>query len=360
MIDIGVATTQMRFFLFIRRCALCFAIIAATGCKPRAQTEAAPPAGAQQTPVAAASAAAPTATETPTPAPEKSRVEKLADKVRPAVVLVTVFDPTGKLLRSGTGFFVSESGRIITTVRTIDGAVNAVAKASDGEIYNITSVLTSSSKLGVAILNADVKSVPALPLSEKALSETGTQAAVIGSALAGNDGKPLEATVAKNGGEQSSNELTLAATVPEASHGAPVVDDEGQVIGVVTERSKKEETSMIVRPASVLKSLAGEIQPNSVVKWPGEARPTPTPKPRLVYTPKPVYPSDARFSDGTARTGRYKIIFNGDGTAKTVQILNSTGVESLDSSAVKGLGQWKCEAGRDGAYIIVPLTFQSR
>ncbi len=350
----------MKVSLFIGRCSLCLAIIAATGCKPRAQTEAAPPTSAQPTPAQPAATVVPPAPETPTPTPEKSRIEKLADKVRPAVVLVTVFDPTGRLLRSGTGFFISETGRIITTTRTVEGAVNAVAKASDGEIYNISSVLISSSKLGVAILNADVKSVPTLPLSEKAASQASAQAAVIGSALAGNDGKPLEAPVAKNGGDQSANELILAAAVPEVSQGAPVVDDEGEVIGIVTERNKKEETSTIVRPASALKSLVGEIQPNSVAKWPGELRPSPTPKPRLVFTPKPIYPAEARFSDGTARTGRYKIIFNGDGTAKPVQILSSTGVETLDAAAVKALSQWKCEPGREGGYVIVPLTFQSR
>jgi TonB family protein len=238
--------------------------------------------------------------------------------------------------------------------------VNAVAKTSDGAIYNISSVLASSSKLDVAVLTAEVKTVPFLPLSEEGGPDTGDQAAVIGSAIAGNDGKSIEGAISKNESDPTGNDIALAALVPDITLGAPLVDESGEVVGVVTQRSKKEETSTVVRPASLLKSMVAEIQPNAVARWPGEVRPTPTPKPRLVYTPKPTYPAEARFSDGVARTGRYRVNFNLDGTAKNVQVMNSTGVEALDAAALKGLGQWKCEPGRDGGYVVVPLTFQSR
>lgn len=272
--------------------------------------------------------------------------------------MVTVFDPTGKLLRSGTGFFVSENGKIITNARTIDGALNAVAKAADGAIYNIASVLVNSSKFGVAILNAEAKAVPFLALSEKGAPDPGVPATVIGSALAEKNGGPIEGAATKNESDQAGNDISLAASVPEISLGAPVVDENGDVVGVVTERNKKEETSMVVRPASLLKSMVADLQPTTVAKWPGD-RPSPTPKPRLVHTPKPIYPTEARLSDGVARTGRYRVNFNLDGTVKTVQVLSSTGVEALDAAALKGLGQWKCEPGREG-FVVVPLTFQSR
>jgi TonB family protein len=275
------------------------------------------------------------------------------------VVLVTVFDPTGKLLRSGTGFFISDSGRILTTARTIEGAVNAVAKAADGGLYNISSIQASSIKLNLAILSADVKSVPFLPLSEKNKPGPDAQVAVIGSALAGSDGAPVERKTGGNESDGNENEFALAASVPEISLGAPVVDENGEVIGIVTERNKKDDASSIVRSIGAVKSVVAGIQPNATARWPGEVRPTPTPKPHLVYTPKPVYPAAARFSDGIARSGRYRVNFNVDGTVKNVQVMNSTGVEALDVASVKGLGQWKCEPGREG-YVIVPLTFQSR
>ncbi len=346
----------MRSFGLTIRGALCIAVILVAGCKPNAQSQASDQV-VQASPPPLPTATPPPMTPTPTATPEKSRLEKLAEKVRPAVILVTVFDSTGKLLRSGTGFFVSDNGRIVTTSRTLDGALNAVAKTGDGGIYNISSIATSSSKLGIAVLNADAKNVPFLPFSEKGRPDTTAQGTVVGSALAGNEGGPIEAAISEP--DPAGNEIALAAAVPEISLGAPLVDENGEVVGIVTERNKKDEKSSVARPASAVKTLVGELQPNTVAKWPGE-RPSPTPRPRLVYTPKPVYPAEARFSDGVARTGRYRVTFNVDGTAKTVQVMNSTGVETLDAAAVKGLGQWKCEPGRDGAFVIVPLTFQSR
>ncbi len=96
-----------------------------------------------------------------------------------------------------------------------------------------------------------------------------------------------------------------------------------------------------------------------MVRWPGEPRPTPTPRPRLVYMPKPVYPGEARFHDGVARAGRYRVNFDANGTVKNIQILQSTGNEILDRAAINGLQQWKAEPGREG-FVTVPLTFQSR
>ena len=75
--------------------------------------------------------------------------------------------------------------------------------------------------------------------------------------------------------------------------------------------------------------------------------------------PKPVYPSEARFHDGVARSGRYRLNFDANGTVKNIQILQSTGSEPLDRAAIAGLQQWKAEPGREG-FVTVPLTFQSR
>ncbi len=344
----------MKLFWLTIRYALCLAVLAATGCKRKAEPETVPQVTEQ------ASTPAPiTPVPTATPTPEKTHLEQLAEKIRPAVILITVFDPAGNLLRSGTGFFISDNGRIITASRTIEGAVNAVAKTADGGLYNISNVLVHSTKLDLAVLNADVKTVPFLPLAENAKPEPGTQVAVIGSSLAGSEGAPVEGKIAGNGAEESQNQFGLVAQVPEISLGAPVVGENGDVIGVVTERDQKEEGSTVIQSVNAVKSVVEEIQPNATARWPGEPRPTPTPRPRLVYTPKPIYPSEARFSDGVARSGRYRVNFNADGTVKNVQVLNSTGVEALDAASIKGLGQWKCEPGHEG-FVIVPLTFKSR
>src|SRR5712692_3043237 len=62
-----------------------------------------------------ASAAVAQATTTP-PATQAPSAEfrKVADKVGPAIIQVTMFDQFGQLLRTGTGFFISDDGQFVT------------------------------------------------------------------------------------------------------------------------------------------------------------------------------------------------------------------------------------------------------
>src|SRR5712691_6113424 len=79
----------------------------------------APAAGAQ---VSAAQANQP-------PAPD---FRKVSERVRPAVILISVFDEPGKLLRTGTGFFISQDGRFVTNWHVVADGAHAVAKTNDG------------------------------------------------------------------------------------------------------------------------------------------------------------------------------------------------------------------------------------
>src|SRR5205085_11899160 len=52
-------------------------------------------------------------------------VAKTAANVQQAVVAILVFEPSGKLLRTGTGVFVSENGKILTTRSLMGGRAHA-------------------------------------------------------------------------------------------------------------------------------------------------------------------------------------------------------------------------------------------
>src|SRR6266700_7649458 len=113
-----------------------------------------------------------------------SKIAELESKVRPSVIWVTAFDPKGNLLRTETGFFISADGRFITTAHAIEGAVNAVAKTGDGGIYNVSGVLAASTRLDVAVLQADIKRVPFLALNKYPDLGVGARVGIVGSGLA--------------------------------------------------------------------------------------------------------------------------------------------------------------------------------
>src|SRR5947208_9368018 len=301
------------------------------------QTQSPPPiATTAQSPTVAPVSPSPQANTSQTPSSELASLEA---KVRPSVIWVTTFDPKGNLLRTESGFFVSPDGRFITTAHAIEGGVNAVAKTADGGIYNVSGVLTVSKSADLAVLKAEVKPQKLLRFLD--LNKTGelsadARVAVVGSALAGNEGAPRETTITG----QSSERLEIAGTTAASSVGSPVVNDNGDVVGIVTAAGK----NTIARPVAALDSVLSRVTADTQARWPQMAgtSPTPhsTPKPRLLYAPAPSFPPGQSLP-GQAGTGRFRLTFDAQGNVTNIQIVASTGNPYFDQAAIKTLRQWK-------------------
>src|SRR5262245_41801532 len=159
------------------------------------QTQPPPITTTTQSPTAAPLSQSPRATPGQTPSSELGNLEA---KVRPSVIWVTTFDPKGNLLRTESGFFISADGRFVTTAHAVEGVANAVAKTADGGIYNVSGILTVSKSVDLAVLKADVrpqKLLRFLDLNKTGELLVGAKVAVVGSALAANEGTARETTI---------------------------------------------------------------------------------------------------------------------------------------------------------------------
>ena len=357
----------MRPFRLSLRCSLCLAIFATPGCGRKStgqivgELSAAAQSPSVPTPVQSpSSSASPNQAQSPQtgqrPALDLSQLE---NRVRPAVLWITIFDSSGKLLRTETAFFVSGDGRFVTTAHAIEGGINAVAKMVDGRIYDVSGVLAASTTLDLAVLQADVKYVPFLTLNKNPNLETDRRVGVVGSGLAGTDGAPRDVTILT----QQPDRLEIAGPISSNSIGSPIVSEKGEVVGVVTSAGEK----ATVRPSTAVESLLGGIASDAKPRWPEVAQavvtptpsPRPTPKPRLVYAPAPAFPSEVRSRPGATWSGRFRLNFNARGNVINVQVIQSTGNNVLDQSALSTLRQWKSAPGQEWA-ATVPVTFQSR
>jgi len=356
----------MRPFRLTIKCSLCLAIFATAGCGRKSTGQIVGELSAAQPPPVSTPVQSPGSSTSPgqaqspqagqRPALDLSRLE---NSVQPAVFWITVFDSSGKLLRTETAFFISGDGKFITTAHAIERGLNAVAKMADGRIYDVSGILAASTTLDVAVLQADVKYVPFLTLNKNPNLETDRRVGVVGSGLAGTDGAPRDMTIST----QQSDRLELAGPISANSIGSPVVSENGEVVGVVISAGEK----ATVRPSNAVDLLLGQIASDAKPRWPEIAQapvtPTPasrpTPKPRLVYAPPPAFPSEVRSRPGAAWSGRFRLNFNARGNVTNIQVVQSTGNNVLDQSALSTLRQWKSAPGQEWA-ATVPVTFQSR
>jgi TonB family protein len=339
--------------------------------------------------------ATPTATQTPaqvaqqTPSPPpvatppNADFGKVAGRVAPAVALISAFDASGKVLHSGSGWFVSADGRLITTADMVQGTAHAVAKVSDGRILNIIGILAAVPSLDVAVLKTETKKgVPCIVPNKSTRVEDGGPVAVVGSMLVRRQPVYFERTVAARGADAGGEWLGLSAATPGDCIGAPVINDRGEAIGIVTSQRPQGAVSNVVRNGAAIDSLLTRTNPRATATWqvvdnggtlgPGEA-PTATPikiakissvqsdqpgTSTLIYSPRPKYPVDARHSNAALQgEGRYRIHFSANGLVQDVAIVQSTHNAALDTAATQTLQKWKAAPGREWT-ATVPITFQ--
>ena len=310
----------------------------------------------------------PVIAETPTPtASAQADFDKVVQAAQPALVTVSVFDRTGKLTRSGAGFFISADGRIATALSNVEGAINAIA-SSGGKIYNVSGILAASPENNLAVVKADAKGVPFLPLSKAELDREGIAAAVVPTASRG-----VKAAMHGNlttASDADSSALQLNGENLTSVAGVPVVDEHGEVVAIATEDESGASLSSI-RSAKALAALV-KIPTAVTPTWPAAGSPTPSPSPKatpspsprapgaiggLVYTPQPRYPTAARFSYRAVEgSGRFQIQFDRNGNAAFVQTVQSTGSDVLDNAALDTLRQWRARPGVP-TQRTVPITF---
>jgi serine protease Do len=293
------------------------------------------------------------------------------------MILISVFDGSGKLLRNGTGFFVSADGRFITGRSVIEGGSHAVAKTSDGRIHNVNGILADAAPLDLAVLKAQPKQpVAFFSLNKASSTDLGTHVAIIGNPLTRKDLIIAHGTLSAKRSDQNGEAFELSTPIPTEALGAPAITENGEVVGVITHGAQGGSAN-ILRATSALNSLLTQITPATKTRWqlagvpgspaegPSPAKPkgpSPSPRPsaqsRLVYSPAPGYPSAARHSSSPSKgSGRFRITFGPNGEVKNVSIVQSTQNAMLDQAAVETLRKWKAQPGPEWT-ANVPISFQ--
>ncbi|RPI77452.1 MAG: serine protease [Desulfobacteraceae bacterium] len=187
---------------------------------------------------------------------EENQLKDLIKLVMPATVLVMTYDAKGKPLAQGSGFFVSETGELITNHHVFKNAESIEIKCPDNSVYKITLVIAEDLTSDLVKLQADTggKKVPWLQLN-KAKIEVGEKIVVIGSP------KGLEATVsdgivsAVRDVPGFGNIIQITAPISPGSSGSAVVNMKGEVIGVASSQMLEGQNLNFVVPAEKIMML---------------------------------------------------------------------------------------------------------
>jgi tetratricopeptide (TPR) repeat protein len=170
----------------------------------------------------------------PIPIEAQDLLPELVRRIKPSAVAIETYDSRGEKLLRGSGFFV-EADRIVTNRHVLEGAYKAEVHSSSGGVFPVKGVLAVDAEGDLALLKIDAPapSIRALPLDKTSPAE-GESVVVIGNPL-GLEGSVTNGIVsAVRDIPTFGRIIQITAPISSGSSGSPVVNMQGQVIGVAT------------------------------------------------------------------------------------------------------------------------------
>jgi hypothetical protein len=146
-------------------------------------------------------------------------IPDMVRRAKPAVVQIVALDFENKPVKSGTGFFISSDGNLLTNYHVVSGAHSLLAKTASGTIYVFKEIIAFSPKADVALLRFHVTDVPHLDLSSTADAVEGQRVLVIGNP-AGLEGTVSDGVISAFRDNRTMIQIT--APISHGSSGSPI------------------------------------------------------------------------------------------------------------------------------------------
>jgi S1-C subfamily serine protease len=221
---------------------------------------------------------------------QASPIPEIVTQTKPAVVEIVAMDQNGSPTTLGTGFFISSDGLVVTNLHVINGATSLAAISNNKAIFLFERVVAQPVGVDLAVLQFRANDVPFLKLGKSATAVEGQKVIVIGNPT-GLTGTVSDGIISAFGENRSLIQIT--APLSPGSSGSPVMNEDGQVIGVATLQIVEGQNLNFAIP--VEKVSAALVQPPSE-RLSGPALP--------IVPSTPATNAKAYFDNGVAALGK--------------------------------------------------------
>ncbi len=196
-------------------------------------------------------------------------LKDLARQAKSSVLLLRVLDGSGREAGSGTGFFASSDGLVVTNHHVISSARRIEAVQAEGSQLDILGVVATDEVNDLAVLQVDAGPTRPLRLAGVDVLEPGERIVVLGGplGLAGTLSEGIvsairETSELEHHADDASPLLQITAAISPGSSGSPVMKLNGEVIGVVVSQYRFGQNLNFAVPVSALHQLLERIGPD--------------------------------------------------------------------------------------------------
>jgi Tfp pilus assembly protein PilF len=216
-------------------------------------------------------------------------IPEIVAKAKPAVVEIVTTNATRTPKTLGTGFFISPDGLVVTNQHVIKGADSITAVSNNGAIFLLERVVAQPVGVDLVVLKFHALDVPFLKLGGSTVAVEGQKVIVIGNptGLMGTVSDGIISAFREN-----RSLIQITAPISPGSSGSPVMDENGQVIGVATLQSVEGQNLNFAIPVEQVLS-APLVQLLTGLPFSGETLPSATLRP--ANNAKPYFDSGLAY-----------------------------------------------------------------
>ena len=197
---------------------------------------------------------------------DPQQVTALVKAVRKSVVVITFTGRNGKQQGLGSGFVLSEDGLIATNLHVIGEGRPIAVQLLNGDSHEVVSIHATDKSQDLAILKIDAHKLPALPLGNSQSLSAGEPLIAIGNP----EGLKHSAVTGVSAVRQNFNGMDmiqLAMPIERGNSGGPVLNLQGEVVGLVTLKSLEQDNIGFAVAAERLVPLLEKPNPVAMSKW---------------------------------------------------------------------------------------------
>jgi TonB family protein len=276
---------------------------------------------------------------TPLDASAQKEISSLAAQIRPSVVAVFAYDGAGGVAASGVGFFVSESGLLLTRACLFRRSTRAEIKTADGTSYPLTKLIDINSGQSLVLLAADVGTVRVKSVATNSSApQLGEEVLFFADAIS-SDSSYARGRVTDTWHTKDGIVFEVRGPAAPVSEATPVFNLRGEVVGVAGALNSEHGTffanagESLGRLSAVAKSASGSSA--KTARPLGEQFASRLSPPKLGAVAKritPTYPQTAKLSSITGEV-IVEVTVNEKGRVISAQMIKGDAVFKVESEA---------------------------
>ncbi|MCG6156100.1 transglutaminase family protein [Rubinisphaera margarita] len=274
----------------------------------------------------------------PVEAAEQRSFKAIAEEYRGSIVTITHLDRNGEQLGMGTGFVIDEQGLIATNRHVLGEARPIEIEFADGSSYDIESIYASDELADLAILKVAPESLKGQKLKPLRLGKTveqGDDVAAIGHPRGYRNS--LVTGIVSGTEEINGRELIqVSMPIDHGNSGGPLLNQQGEVIGVITYKSASSNSIGFAMPISELQSILEKPNPVTLARW------------TTIGRLNPKHWQEHMGASWTQRAGRILVSGTGSGFGGRSVCLSQTEPPSVTKYEVRVLVKLGDESGAAG------------